>query len=202
GHYTLGYSVLFPPLAWLLGPLVVGAISSVAAAAIFEPLARAHFGPGARWGSLWFGLAATTSLISGRIPFALGVALGLGSLLAFQRGRLVLAVALGLGCSLASPVAGAFLALAALLHVLRRRRGPARALADGRQRDPARPARRRPARGVRDPCRRPRPASHRSPRRHRRPHRGPAARRPGRLAVVAGDQGREEGLRRPLRAGL
>ena len=128
GHYTLGYSVLFPPLAWLLGPLVVGAISSVAAAAIFEPLARAHFGPGARWGSLWFGLAATTSLISGRIPFALGVALGLGSLLAFQRGRLVLAVALGLGCSLASPVAGAFLALAALVHVLRGRRGSGSAL--------------------------------------------------------------------------
>src|SRR5205807_7321097 len=63
GHYTLGYSVIFPALAWLLGPLVVGAIASVASAAVFEPLARAHFGEGARWGSLWFGLAATTPLI-------------------------------------------------------------------------------------------------------------------------------------------
>ena len=117
GHYTLGYSVLFPPLAWLLGPLVVGAIASVASAAIFEPLARAHFGEGARWGSLWFGLAATTPLISGRIPFALGVALGLGALLALQRGRPVAAVALALACSLASPVAGAFLALAALVQL-------------------------------------------------------------------------------------
>src|SRR3989440_1300925 len=118
GHYTLGYSVLFPPLAWLLGPLVVGAISSVAAAAIFEPLARAHFGEHARWGALWFGLAATTSLISGRIPFALGVAVGLGALLALQRGRSIAAAALALLCALASPVAGAFLALAALAYAV------------------------------------------------------------------------------------
>ncbi len=132
GHYTLGYSVLFPPLAWLLGPLVVGAIASVASAAIFEPLARAHFGDRARWGSLWFGLAATTPLISGRIPFALGVALGLGALLALQRGRSIGAVALSLACSLASPVAGAFLALAALVHLfspVRRREAAAMMLA-------------------------------------------------------------------------
>jgi hypothetical protein len=118
GHYTLGYSVLFPPLAWLLGPLVLGALSAVASAALFEPLARAHFGDSARWGALWFGLAATTSLISGRIPFSLGVAIGLGALLAQQRGRSRLAVALAVGCSLASPVAGAFLALAGLASAL------------------------------------------------------------------------------------
>ena len=118
GHYTLGYSVLFPPLAWLVGPLVVGALSAVASAALFEPLARAHFGPRARWGALWFGLAATTPLISGRIPFGLGVAVGLGALLAEQRGRRLLAVALGVACALASPVAGAFLALAAAAYAL------------------------------------------------------------------------------------
>jgi hypothetical protein len=126
GHYTLAYSVLFPPLAWVFGPLLLGAISSVAAAALFEPLARAHFGERARWGALWFGLAATTSLVSGRIPFALGVALGLGALLALQRGRPVLAAALALLCALASPVAGAFLALAALAYALTAR-GPRRA---------------------------------------------------------------------------
>src|SRR5205823_13225127 len=82
GHYTLGYSVLFPPLAWLLGPLVVGALSAVASAVIFEALAHTHFGGEARWGSLWFGLAATTPLLSGRIPFAPGVALGPGGRLA------------------------------------------------------------------------------------------------------------------------
>ena len=118
GHYTLGYSVLLPPLAWALGPLVVGALSAVASAALFEPLARAHFGPAARWGTLWFGIAAPAPLVSGRIPFGLGVALGLGALLACQRRRLALATTLAVACSLGSPVAGAFLALAGVAYAL------------------------------------------------------------------------------------
>jgi hypothetical protein len=118
GHYTLGYSVLFPPLAWLIGPLGVGAVSAVASAVLFEPLARAHFGASARWGALWFGLGATTPLISGRVAFSLGVAFALGALLAEQRGRRVLAIVLAVACALASPVAGAFLALAALAYAL------------------------------------------------------------------------------------
>jgi hypothetical protein len=118
GHYTLGYSVLFPPLAWLLGPLGVGAVASVASAALFEPLVRAHFGPSARWGALWFGLGATTPLISGRVAFGLGVAFALGALLAQQRARPRLALALALACALASPVAGAFLALAAIAYAI------------------------------------------------------------------------------------
>ena len=131
GHYTLGYSVLLPPLAWLLSPLLVGAISAVASAALFEPLARAHFGERARFGALWFGLAATTPLISGRIPFGLGVAFGLGALLALQRRNLALALVLAVGCSLASPVAGAFLALCAVAYAIgsRARRGLALAAA-------------------------------------------------------------------------
>ncbi|HEX8074991.1 MAG TPA: hypothetical protein VF545_08415 [Thermoleophilaceae bacterium] len=129
GHYTLGYSLLFPPLAWVLGPLVVGALSAVASAALFEPLARAHFGERARLGALWFGLAATTPLISGRIPFGLGVALALGALLAIQRRRTAVAVALAVACSLASPVAGAFLALCALAHAIGGRSRVALALA-------------------------------------------------------------------------
>ncbi|MFL5781439.1 MAG: hypothetical protein ACJ760_09015 [Thermoleophilaceae bacterium] len=118
GHYTLGYSVLFPPLAWLFSPLGVGALAAVASAALFEPLVRWHFGPSARWGALWFGLGATTPLISGRIAFGLGVAFGLGALLARQRGRTLLAPALAVACALASPVAGAFLALAAIAHAI------------------------------------------------------------------------------------
>jgi hypothetical protein len=118
GHYTLGYSVLLPPLAWLLSPLVVGAVSAVASAALFEPLARAHFGEHARFGALWFGLAATAPLVSGRIPFGLGVAFALGTLLALQRRRAWLALALAAACSLASPVAGAFLALCAIAYAI------------------------------------------------------------------------------------
>lgn len=112
GHHTPAYSVLFPPLAWLVGPWVAGAMSTVAAAAIFEPLAYNRWGERARWGALWFGVGTGAMLFTGRLPFAMGVAFGLGALLAHQRGRLPLALLLGLCCGLASPVAALFLALA------------------------------------------------------------------------------------------
>jgi hypothetical protein len=114
GHHTPAYSVLFPPLAWLVGPAVAGAVFALAAAAAFEPLARHHFGPAARWGSIWFGAATCTMLFTGRLPFAMGVALGLFSLLALQRRRTLIAVLFALLCPLGSPVAGAFLTLAAM----------------------------------------------------------------------------------------
>jgi hypothetical protein len=114
GHHTPAYSVLFPPLAWLLGPWVAGALSAVTAAALFEPLARERWGERARWATLWFGLGTGAMLFTGRLPFAMGVAFGLGALLAHQRGRLWLAFALAMASGLASPVAALFLTLAAL----------------------------------------------------------------------------------------
>ena len=126
GHHTPAYSVLFPPLAHLLTPQVVGAVSAVAAAALFEQLVRAQFGERARWGALWFGFAVGVTLFTGRLPFLFGVAVGLGALLALQRGRIALAGLLAVACSLASPVAGLFLALAALAYeVVARTRGGA-----------------------------------------------------------------------------
>jgi hypothetical protein len=116
GHHTPAYSVLFPPLAHLLTPQVAGALAAVAAAALFEPLARSQFGERARWGALWFGLAVGVTLFTGRLPFLFGVAVGLGALLALQRERLAIAAVLAVACSLASPVAGLFLALAALAY--------------------------------------------------------------------------------------
>ena len=129
GHHTPGYSVLFPPLAALLGPRLVAAIACVVAAVALERLARHRFGERARLGALWFGAATTTNLFTGRLTFALGVALGLGALLALQRGRPAAAVALGVLCPLGSPVAGLFLALAALAHALAARRRDALAVA-------------------------------------------------------------------------
>jgi hypothetical protein len=114
GHHTPAYSVLFPPLAWAVGPAVAGTLAALVAAAAFEPLVRHHFGPEARWGALWFGAATCSMLFTGRLPFAMGVAFGLCSLLALQRHRTVLAVALAILTPLGSPVAGAFLALAAV----------------------------------------------------------------------------------------
>ncbi len=116
GHHTPAYSVLFPPLAHYLTPQVAGAIAAVVAAALFEPLARSEFGERARWGALWFGFAVGVTLFTGRLPFLFGVAVGLGALLALQRRRVALAAVLAVACSLASPVAGLFLALAALAY--------------------------------------------------------------------------------------
>lgn len=129
GHNTPAYSVLFPPLGWLAGPMWVGAAAAVVAAALFEPLARRHFGADAWWGSLWFGGATASVLFTDRLPFMLGVAIGLASLLALQRRRVGVAGVLAAACSLASPVAGLFLALAGVAHglaALRPSPGPAR----------------------------------------------------------------------------
>src|SRR5918992_963403 len=52
GHHTPSYSVLFPPLAWLLGPGGLGAVSAMASAAIFDAIARREWGERARWGAL------------------------------------------------------------------------------------------------------------------------------------------------------
>jgi len=125
GHHTPGYSLLFPPFAWLVGPAVAGAISAFIASALFEPLLRRHFGPRAGWGALWFGIGTAAMLLNGQLPFVLGVAIGLGSLLALQRERTVLAVLLAFLCPLGSPVAGLFLALAALAYVVTTRSRPA-----------------------------------------------------------------------------
>ena len=129
GHHTPGYSLLFPPIAWLLGPAVAGALAALAATALFEPLARAHFGERARWGALWFGVGTACMLLNAQLPFVMGVAIGLGSLLALQRGRPIIAVVLALLCPLGSPVAGLFLALGALAWALATRRRAALAVA-------------------------------------------------------------------------
>ena len=119
GHHTPAYSVLSGPLSWLLGPQLVLVLSCVACAALFEQLARAHFGAQrARLGALWLGIGAVTLLATSRLPFALGTALGLAAALALQRGRPRLAAAFAFLCPLASPVAGLFLAMAGLAYAL------------------------------------------------------------------------------------
>jgi hypothetical protein len=111
GHHMPGYSVLFPPLAALVGPRLVGVVSAVAAAWLFERLVNGL--DGGRAAALWFAVASITSLLTGRLTFALGVAIGLACVLAAARGRPRLACVLAAVTSLASPVAGVFVALAA-----------------------------------------------------------------------------------------
>jgi hypothetical protein len=119
GHPTWSYSVLVPPLAWLLSPALLAALSTVLSAALFGPLARGWFGArAAGWGAIWFGAGVATPMLSGRVTFAAGVTVALATLLAVQRGRPWLGGVLAVLCGLTSPVAGLFLALATFAHAL------------------------------------------------------------------------------------
>ncbi len=122
GHHTPAYSILFPPLGALLGVRVVGVVAAVASAVLFDRIARRHFGESARWGSWCFAAGTAADLLIGRVTFAMAVALALAASLALQRGHRSGGLALALGCTLASPVAGLFLALAGLAHWLATRR--------------------------------------------------------------------------------
>src|SRR5215470_9078689 len=87
GHYTLTYSVLFPPLAALIGPQAVGALSVISSSYLFDRLVRDRWGEAARWATLWFAAGVVTLLADGQLTFALGVAFALFSLRAMQVGR-------------------------------------------------------------------------------------------------------------------
>jgi hypothetical protein len=118
GHNLPGYSLLFPPLASLLGLRAVAGLSLLASAALFQRLTSALYGRSARWAAAWFACAAAGDIWIGRIAFALGVSFALGAVLAFVRERAAAAVVLAALCAAASPVAGALLGLAALTHAL------------------------------------------------------------------------------------
>jgi hypothetical protein len=122
GHYTLTYSFLFPPLASLLGPQLVGTISVVASSYFFDRLVRDRWGERARWATLWFAAGVVTLLADGQLTFALGVAFGLASLRCLQLRRDKLSFATAAACALSSPVAAAFLAGVILVGALERGR--------------------------------------------------------------------------------
>jgi hypothetical protein len=117
GHHTPAYSVLSPPLSWLIGPRLLLVASCVACAVLFERLVHEHFGArAARFGAIWFGLGTVTLLATSRLPVALGTAFGLAAALALQRGHRRAAVGLALLSPLASPVAGLFTAMGGLAY--------------------------------------------------------------------------------------
>jgi hypothetical protein len=130
GHHMVAYSLLSPGLGALIGPQLLAALSMTVATALFALLIDGAFPPRAtRIASLWFAYGAAIGLLANRVPFDLGLAIGLGALLAARastrmprrssRARLrALTVALAILCALASPIAGAFLALAAIAWAL------------------------------------------------------------------------------------
>jgi hypothetical protein len=141
GHHLPGYSLLFAPLASLLGLRLTCVLAVLASVVCFERLARRAYGSAARWGAAAFAVAAVADVWIGRVAFALGTALALAAMLAFTGGRAtatpaargreaqgratrawtVLAAVLAAACAAASPVAGALLALAAVTYSLWKR---------------------------------------------------------------------------------
>ncbi len=110
GHHVAGYGVLLAPVAAVIGIGITGIVSALVASWAFDQLLVGL--PGRRIASWWFGIGTLVNLLIGRLPFALGLALGLCALLALRRGHYVLALGLTAATMLGSPVAGAFLALA------------------------------------------------------------------------------------------
>jgi hypothetical protein len=121
GHALPGYSLLFGPLASLLGMRVLAASSVLVSVALFERLVLGVYGRSAHWGAVWFAVAAVGDIWIGRLTFALGVTFAIAAVFALVRGRPRWAGLLATLCAAASPVAGVLLGLAALTHALARR---------------------------------------------------------------------------------
>jgi len=118
GHWTLNYSVIFAPLAGSLGLHVTAALSGALAALAFDRLVIGHFGPTARAGSIVFALGTLVQVAIGQLPFLMGEALALTALWAATKRWWPVAVVMAIGTALASPLAGAFLIMAAVAWML------------------------------------------------------------------------------------
>jgi hypothetical protein len=124
GRYAfVGYSVLYYPLAALLGIRLLAVLTVALAAAAFALLLEREWGLAARWPGRSFALVWAGALITGELPFALGVALALLALLALRAGWRWTSAALMLLVLAASPVALVLLAVV-LAGILAGRRPP------------------------------------------------------------------------------
>jgi hypothetical protein len=111
GHHTLGYGVLFPVLGAAVGIWTVAVASAAASAFLVDRLLLATTGRRQPWASWWFAAATVTNVAIGRLPFALGMTIGLGALLTAVHRRYVVAALLAALTSAASPVVSVFLAV-------------------------------------------------------------------------------------------
>jgi hypothetical protein len=123
GHALPGYSLLFGPLASVVGMRTLAVVSVLVSAALFERIVLGVYGGAwcVRLGACLFAVAAVGDVWSGRLTFALGVTLALACVYALTRKRLAVAALAAGVCAAASPVAGVLLALAGLSYALARR---------------------------------------------------------------------------------
>jgi hypothetical protein len=116
GHYLPTYSVVAPALGAWVGFRLMGVAAVLGTVALYSAIVERQWGERALAGALWFSAAATVSLFSGRMTFALGVLLATGAVFAAQRGWRPVSILLALSVALASPVAALFLACCGVAH--------------------------------------------------------------------------------------
>ena len=107
GRYSfVDYSLLYYPLAGLIGQTAAVLGTLAASGYLFARLVAGRFGVSSPWPVRIFAVSAAIGVwISGEYPFALGMALGLLALSLHRHRRLPLAVLAALGALLASPLA-------------------------------------------------------------------------------------------------
>ena len=106
GRYSfVGYSVLYYPLAALLGIRVLAVATAAVGALAFAVVLAREWGPLARWSSRSFAVIWAGFILTGAFPFALGVAFALLALSELQARRRWRFAALALLTLAASPVA-------------------------------------------------------------------------------------------------
>jgi len=125
GFNPLGYSVWSPAVIALLGVPLATALGYIASVVLFAALLKRTQVPRPVVGAVTAAVCLTGNLVVTRTTFALGLAVGLGALLALVSGRVKAAAALSVVAALASPVAGLFLGVAggALFLAGQRREG-------------------------------------------------------------------------------
>jgi hypothetical protein len=112
GRYSfVTYSVLYYPLAGILGIKVLAVASIATAALAFAVVVGRQWGPLARWSSRTFGVVWAGLVISAAFPFALGIALGLLCIWALQAGKRWRFGILAVLTAAASPLAFLLLAI-------------------------------------------------------------------------------------------
>jgi hypothetical protein len=126
GRYAfVGYSVLYYPLAALLGIRLLAVLTVALAAGAFAVLVEREWGPAARWPGRSFAFVWAGVVLTGEMPFALGAALALLALLAFRLGWRWTGAVLTLLVVAASPVALVLLGIV-LVGIVAVRRAPPR----------------------------------------------------------------------------
>jgi hypothetical protein len=125
GRYAfVGYSILYYPLAALLGVWLLAVLTVALSAAAFGLILEREWGDAAHWAGRSFALVWPGVILAGEFPFALGVALALLSLLALQSGRRWAGAAFIVLTLAASPVAFVLLAVVLIGVVAARPPGP------------------------------------------------------------------------------